>query len=58
MAKERERKDSGLMSAAGLMRYYEAEESEVKFPPQMVFWAAVVTAIGVLLINVYYGKFP
>ncbi len=58
MARERERKDSGLMSAAGLMRYYESEESDVKLSPQTVLWVAILSAAGILLINIYYGKFP
>ncbi|MEM3087449.1 MAG: preprotein translocase subunit Sec61beta [Halobacteria archaeon] len=58
MAPEKSSKDSGLMSAAGLMRYYESEESVVKFSPQTVLWVAILTCAGVLLINVYYGKFP
>lgn len=57
MAKERQGKDSGLMSSAGLMRYYESEESDIKFSPQTVMWAAILTVAAVLLINIYYGKF-
>ncbi len=58
MAREKQSKDSGLMSAAGLMRYYESEESDFKFSPQTVLWVTVLSAAGVLLINIYYGKFP
>lgn len=58
MPPEKQSKDSGLMSSAGLMRYYESEESEVKFSPVTILWVTVLTAAGVLLINIYYGKFP
>lgn len=58
MAREKQSKDTGLMSAAGLMRYYESEESTVRFSPQTILWVAILTVAGVLLINIYYGKFP
>ena len=52
------RREGGLMSSAGLMRYYESEESAIKISPKAVLWGAVFTAVFVLILNIYYGKFP
>ena len=55
---QRSKKQSGLMSSAGLMRYYEAEESAIKISPKTVLWASIFIAVLVIALNVYYGKFP
>jgi preprotein translocase subunit Sec61beta len=56
MAKKKE--GSGLMSSAGLMRYYDAEETAISIDPKTVISVSVVIGILVLLLNAYYGIWP
>jgi preprotein translocase subunit Sec61beta len=51
MAKN-ESSSGGLMSSAGLMRYFEAEESAIKIDPKTVVIAAVGIGILVWVLNV------
>lgn len=57
MAKKGE-KASGLMSSAGLMRYFETEESAIKISPQAVVIACIVIAIAAIILNAYFGMWP
>lgn len=56
MAKKKE--SSGLMSSAGLMRYYEADETAILLDPKTVISIAVAAGIAVLALNAYYGLWP
>ncbi|MBU4075568.1 MAG: preprotein translocase subunit Sec61beta [Euryarchaeota archaeon] len=56
MAKKKE--GSGLMSSAGLMRYYDAEETSLQIHPKTVVMVALVTGLLVLVLNAYYGIWP
>ncbi len=56
MAKKKE--SSGLMSSAGLMRYYDSEETAVLIDPKTVISIAAVVGIAVLILNAYYGIWP
>ncbi len=56
MAKKNE--GSGLMSSAGLMRYYDAEETAISIDPKTVISVSVVIGIFVLILNAYYGIWP
>ncbi|VVB89518.1 Sec61beta family protein [uncultured archaeon] len=56
MTKKKE--GSGLMSSAGLMRYYEAEETAMLIDPKTVVSIAVVAGLVVLVLNAYYGIWP
>ncbi len=56
MAKKKE--SSGLMSSAGLMRYYDAEETAILIDPKTVFSVALVIGIAILVLNAYYGIWP
>jgi len=56
MAKKKE--GSGLMSSAGLMRYYDAEETAISIDPKTVISVSVVIGILVLVLNTYYGVWP
>ena len=47
---------SGLMSSAGIMRYFEAEESAIKIDPVFVMAAAVIFGAVVFIANIYYTK--
>ena len=56
MTKKKE--GSGLMSSAGLMRYYDAEETAISIDPKTVVSVSVVAGILVLILNAYYGIWP
>jgi preprotein translocase subunit Sec61beta len=47
-----ESSSGGLMSSAGLMRYFEAEESAIKLDPKTVVIAAVGLGVIVWVLNV------
>jgi preprotein translocase subunit Sec61beta len=49
---KKESSSGGLMSSAGLMRYFEAEESAIKIDPKTVVIAAVGLGIVVWVLNV------
>ena len=50
--------ERGLMSSAGLMRYYDVEESAVKFSPKMVLLIGVAIGVMILGLEIYYGAWP
>ncbi len=56
MAKKKE--GSGLMSSAGLMRYYDAEETATLVEPKTVVSIAVAAGLAILVLNAYYGIWP
>jgi preprotein translocase subunit Sec61beta len=56
MAKKKE--GSGLMSSAGLMRYYDAEETAIIVEPKTVVTVAVAAGVVILGLNAYYHIWP
>lgn len=56
MAKKKE--GSGLMSSAGLMRYYDSEETATLVDPKTVVIVAVAAGLAILVLNAYYGIWP
>ncbi len=50
--------ERGLMSSAGLMRYYDVEESAVKLSPKTVLLIGVFVAVVILGLEIYYGVWP
>ncbi|MEA2033134.1 MAG: preprotein translocase subunit Sec61beta [Euryarchaeota archaeon] len=50
--------ERGLMSSAGLMRYYDVEESAVKFSPKTVLLIGVFIGVMILGLEIYYGVWP
>ena len=54
----KKKESSGLMSSAGLMRYYDAEETAVQITPKTVVSVAVAAGLAVLALNAYYGIWP
>lgn len=46
----------GLMSSAGIMRYFEAEDSTFKLDPKTVVIFAIVLGAVVLVMNYYFGN--
>jgi preprotein translocase subunit Sec61beta len=57
MAKKKE-SGSGLQSSAGLMRYYEADETAYSIDPKYVVIGGIVIAILVLMFNYQFGLWP
>jgi preprotein translocase subunit Sec61beta len=49
---KKESSSGGLMSSAGLMRYFEAEESAIKIDPKTVVISACLLGIVVWILNV------
>jgi preprotein translocase subunit Sec61beta len=56
MAKKKE--GSGLMSSAGLMRYYDSEETAILIEPKTVVTVAIVVGLAVLGLNASYHIWP
>jgi len=52
------RKEQGLMSSAGLMRYYDVEESAVKLSPKTVLLAGILLGVVILGLEIYFGVWP
>lgn len=50
--------ERGLMSSAGLMRYYDVEESAVKMSPKTIMIAGIVVGAMVLGLEIYFGVWP
>ncbi len=57
MAKKKS-EGSGLMSSAGLMRYFEADETAIKLSPKTVIAFSSAVGAGVLVMNFYFGLWP
>ncbi len=56
MTKKKE--GSGLQSSAGLMRYYDSEETAISIDPKTVITVAVVVGLAILALNAYNGIWP
>jgi preprotein translocase subunit Sec61beta len=54
----KQKDSSGLMSSAGLMRYYDAEETSLQISPKTVVMVALVAGLAVLGLNASYGIWP
>jgi len=50
--------ERGLMSSAGLMRYYDVEESAVKLSPKTVLLIGVFIAVVIIGLEIYFGVWP
>lgn len=50
--------ERGLMSSAGLMRYYDVEESAVKMSPKTILIAGITIGAIVLGLEIYFGVWP
>ena len=48
----------GLMSSAGLMRYYEADETAIRISPKTVIIIAVVAGVFAIALGFQYGTWP
>jgi len=50
--------ERGLMSSAGLMRYYDVEESAVKLSPKTVLLIGVFIGVVIIGLEIYFGVWP
>jgi preprotein translocase subunit Sec61beta len=50
--------ERGLMSSAGLMRYYDVEESALKLSPKTVLLIGVFIAVVIVGLEIYFGVWP
>lgn len=50
--------DSGLMSSAGLMRYFESEETNLLFDPKTVVAVSIAIGVALMGLNAYFGAWP
>ncbi len=57
MAKKK-KSQSGFMSSAGLMRYYDADKSAIAIDPKTIMVVGIVAAVTTLALNAYYGLWP
>jgi preprotein translocase subunit Sec61beta len=57
MAKKKN-EGSGLMSSAGLMRYFEADDTAIKLDPKMVIGACVASGVVIMALNIAFGLWP
>jgi preprotein translocase subunit Sec61beta len=46
---------SGLQSSAGLMRYFEADDTAIKLNPKMVLGACIGAGAVVLILDIAFG---
>jgi preprotein translocase subunit Sec61beta len=57
MAK-RKSEGSGLQSSAGLMRYFEADDTAIKLNPKVVVGACIGSGVVVMGLNIAFGLWP
>ena len=57
MAKKKT-ENNGLMSSAGLMRYFEADDTAIKLNPKMVVGVCVASGVIVLGLNIAFRLWP
>ena len=50
--------NSGLQSSAGLMRYFEADDTAIKLDPKMVVAVCIASGIVVLGLNIAFRLWP
>ena len=58
MAKKRRRKkggESGLVTAMGLMRFYEETESKIKVSPSAVIATAIAISVIAIILRFFVG---
>lgn len=57
MAKKKS-EGSGLMSSAGLMRYFEADDTAIKLNPKTVIVFSSAIGVAILVMNYSFGLWP
>lgn len=48
----------GLMSSAGLMRYYDADETAIRIDPKTVVIIGVIAGIVAIALGFQFGTWP
>lgn len=48
----------GLMSSAGLMRYYDADKRAIHVQPKTVVTFGIIAGIAILFLNASFGLWP
>ncbi|HJH31985.1 MAG TPA: preprotein translocase subunit Sec61beta [Methanosarcinaceae archaeon] len=49
---------NGLMSSAGLMRYYDADKKAIHVDPKKVVTFGIIAGIVILFLNASFGLWP
>lgn len=49
---------NGLMSSAGLMRYYEADKRAIQVDPKTVMIIGVVIGLIIIIVSANFGMWP
>ncbi|MEA1984495.1 MAG: preprotein translocase subunit Sec61beta [Euryarchaeota archaeon] len=57
MAKKKSSGD-GLMSSAGLMRYYDADKRAIHIDPKKIMIFGAVCGLVIILLNASFGLWP
>ncbi|HPC89850.1 MAG TPA: preprotein translocase subunit Sec61beta [Methanothrix sp.] len=57
MAKKKN-ESSGLQSSAGLMRYFEADDTSIKLAPKTILGACIGSGVVILGLNIAFGLWP
>lgn len=57
MAKKKN-EGSGLMSSAGLMRYFEADDTAIKLDPRIVVAAGAGAGVAIMVLNIAFRLWP
>ncbi len=57
MAKKKN-EGSGLMSSAGLMRYFEADDTAIKLDPKMVIGVGAGAGVFIMALNIAFRLWP
>lgn len=55
---KRKSEGSGLQSSAGLMRYFEADDTAIKLNPKMVVGACIGSGAVIMGLNIAFGLWP
>ncbi|MBP1908093.1 preprotein translocase subunit Sec61beta [Methanolobus bombayensis] len=58
MTKKKSSGGNGLMSSAGLMRYYEADKKAIHIDPKTVVAIGVVVGLAILILDANFGMWP
>ena len=58
MTKKKSSGGNGLMSSAGLMRYYEADKKAIHVDPKTVITIGIVIGIVILILDANFGMWP
>jgi len=58
MAKAKKARTPPLMSAAGIMRYFEEERTQIRVSPKTIIIAGILSGALIMILNAYYGIWP